>query len=93
MSLAQQGSPGHSAHSLFSSGGYDESDVTFSWLRGNDSVQGLEGLRLSQYRLERYHTLVSRSRQETGTPGEKAGKALGASHPIASPPVGQHRLT
>uniref|UniRef100_A0A8C3UXG1 Gamma-aminobutyric acid type A receptor subunit pi n=1 Tax=Catharus ustulatus TaxID=91951 RepID=A0A8C3UXG1_CATUS len=41
--------------------GYDESDVTFLWLRGNDSVQGLEGLQLSQYRLERYHTLVSRS--------------------------------
>ncbi|XP_056358089.1 gamma-aminobutyric acid receptor subunit pi isoform X4 [Oenanthe melanoleuca] len=47
--------------------GYDESDVTFTWLRGNDSVRGMETLRLSQYRLERYHTLLSRSQQETGS--------------------------
>ncbi|NWT13101.1 GBRP protein, partial [Vireo altiloquus] len=47
--------------------GYDESDVTFTWLRGNSSVQGIEKLRLSQYTVEHYHTLVSSSQQETGS--------------------------
>uniref|UniRef100_A0A8C5IBW3 Gamma-aminobutyric acid receptor subunit pi n=1 Tax=Junco hyemalis TaxID=40217 RepID=A0A8C5IBW3_JUNHY len=47
--------------------GYDENDVTFTWLRGNSSVHGLEKLRLSQYSVQRYHTLVSRSQQETGS--------------------------
>ncbi|XP_054143851.1 LOW QUALITY PROTEIN: gamma-aminobutyric acid receptor subunit pi-like [Melozone crissalis] len=47
--------------------GYDENDVTFTWLRGNSSVHGLEKLRLSQYTVQRYHTLVSRSQQETGS--------------------------
>lgn len=36
------------------------------WLRGNDSVHGLENLRLSQYTVEHFYTLVTRSRQETG---------------------------
>ncbi|XP_033367323.1 gamma-aminobutyric acid receptor subunit pi isoform X2 [Parus major] len=45
--------------------GYDENDVTFTWLRGNNSVHGIEKLRLSQYTVERYHTLVSTSQQET----------------------------
>uniref|UniRef100_A0A8C9NU43 Gamma-aminobutyric acid receptor subunit pi n=1 Tax=Serinus canaria TaxID=9135 RepID=A0A8C9NU43_SERCA len=53
--------------SVFSSGGYDENDVTFTWLWGNSSVHGMEKLRLSQYTVERYHTLVSRSQQETGS--------------------------
>ncbi|XP_038006480.1 gamma-aminobutyric acid receptor subunit pi isoform X6 [Motacilla alba alba] len=47
--------------------GYDENDVTFIWLRGNNSVHGMEKLRLSQYTVERYHTLVSKSQQETGS--------------------------
>ncbi|KAM6055118.1 gamma-aminobutyric acid receptor subunit pi isoform 1-T1 [Theristicus caerulescens] len=47
--------------------GYDENDVTFTWLRGNDSVHGIEKLRLSQYTVERYYTLVSKSQQETGS--------------------------
>ncbi|XP_064017706.1 gamma-aminobutyric acid receptor subunit pi isoform X2 [Pogoniulus pusillus] len=46
--------------------GYDENDVTFTWLRGNDSVHGIEKLRLSQYTVESYYTLVSKSQQETG---------------------------
>uniref|UniRef100_A0A8C6Y3G8 Gamma-aminobutyric acid type A receptor subunit pi n=1 Tax=Naja naja TaxID=35670 RepID=A0A8C6Y3G8_NAJNA len=46
--------------------GYDENDVCFVWLRGNDSVHGLENLRLSQYTVEHFYTLVTRSRQETG---------------------------
>uniref|UniRef100_G1KR00 Gamma-aminobutyric acid type A receptor subunit pi n=1 Tax=Anolis carolinensis TaxID=28377 RepID=G1KR00_ANOCA len=47
-------------------GGYDENDVLFTWLRGNDSVHGLENLRLSQYTVERYCTLSAMSHQETG---------------------------
>uniref|UniRef100_A0A8D0KTW4 Gamma-aminobutyric acid receptor subunit pi n=1 Tax=Strix occidentalis caurina TaxID=311401 RepID=A0A8D0KTW4_STROC len=47
--------------------GYDENDVIFTWLRGNDSVHGIEKLRLSQYTVERYYTLVSKSQQETGS--------------------------
>uniref|UniRef100_A0A670Y9B8 Gamma-aminobutyric acid receptor subunit pi n=1 Tax=Pseudonaja textilis TaxID=8673 RepID=A0A670Y9B8_PSETE len=46
--------------------GYDENDVCFMWLRGNDSVHGLENLRLSQYTVEHFYTLVTRSHQETG---------------------------
>ncbi|EPQ15860.1 Gamma-aminobutyric acid receptor subunit pi [Myotis brandtii] len=50
---------------LEESWGYDGSDVEFSWLRGNDSVRGLENLRLAQYTIQRYFTLVTRSQQET----------------------------
>ncbi|XP_032952946.1 gamma-aminobutyric acid receptor subunit pi isoform X4 [Rhinolophus ferrumequinum] len=46
--------------------GYDGNDVQFSWLRGNDSVRGLENLRLAQYTIQQYFTLVTRSQQETG---------------------------
>ncbi|EMP24751.1 Gamma-aminobutyric acid receptor subunit pi, partial [Chelonia mydas] len=51
---------------MFSVGGYDGNDIVFTWFRGNDSVRGLEKLRLSQYTVERYYTLVTRSQQETG---------------------------
>lgn len=54
---------------MISAGGYDGNDVVFTWLRGNDSVRGLENLRLSQYTVERYYTLVTRSQQETGKAG------------------------
>lgn len=40
--------------------------MEFRWLRGNDSVRGLENLRLAQYTIQRYFTLVTRSQQETG---------------------------
>uniref|UniRef100_A0A6J0TQE9 Gamma-aminobutyric acid receptor subunit pi n=1 Tax=Pogona vitticeps TaxID=103695 RepID=A0A6J0TQE9_9SAUR len=46
--------------------GYDENDVRFKWLRGNDSVRGLEKLRLSQYTLEHYDMLSTMTHQETG---------------------------
>ncbi|KAH0512477.1 Gamma-aminobutyric acid receptor subunit pi [Microtus ochrogaster] len=46
--------------------GYDGNDVEFTWLRGNDSVRGLESLRLAQYTIQQYFTLVTVSQQETG---------------------------
>ncbi|XP_060113943.1 gamma-aminobutyric acid receptor subunit pi [Heteronotia binoei] len=46
--------------------GYDENDILFTWLRGNDSVRGLDNLRLSQYTVERYYTFETRSQHETG---------------------------
>ncbi|KAL8173014.1 UNVERIFIED_CONTAM: hypothetical protein K2H54_037517 [Gekko kuhli] len=46
--------------------GYDENDVLFTWLRGNDSVRGLDNLRLSQYTVERYYTFETTSQHETG---------------------------
>ncbi|XP_015269191.1 PREDICTED: gamma-aminobutyric acid receptor subunit pi [Gekko japonicus] len=46
--------------------GYDENDVLFTWLRGNDSVRGLDNLRLSQYTVEHYYTFETRSQHETG---------------------------
>lgn len=54
---------------MFSVGGYDGNDIVFTWFRGNDSVRGLEKLRLSQYTVERYYTLIARSQQETGKAG------------------------
>ncbi|KAJ8798027.1 hypothetical protein J1605_016910 [Eschrichtius robustus] len=55
--------------------GYDGNDVEFSWLRGNDSVRGLENLRLAQYTIQQYFTLVTRSQQETGNSWDKLHKS------------------
>lgn len=49
-----------------SSGGYNLQDVVFYWTRGNDSVKGLDTLRLAQYSVESYHTTVSEAVYETG---------------------------
>lgn len=49
------------------SGGYNLQDVVFYWTRGNDSVKGLDTLRLAQYSVESYHTTVSEAVYETGT--------------------------
>lgn len=48
------------------SGGYNLQDVVFYWTRGNDSVKGLDTLRLAQYSVESYHTTVSEAVYETG---------------------------
>lgn len=48
------------------SGGYNLQDVVFYWTRGNDSVRGLDTLRLAQYSVESYHTTVSEAVYETG---------------------------
>lgn len=76
---------------MFFSGGYDENDVTFTWLRGNDSVHGVEKLRLSQYTVESYYTLVSKSQQETGKSGkERSKKSFGLfPPPTPFPSMGQ----
>ncbi|XP_069510430.1 gamma-aminobutyric acid receptor subunit pi isoform X1 [Ambystoma mexicanum] len=46
--------------------GYTMHDMEYHWLRGNDSVRGMDSLRLSQYTVERYYTLVSKGKYETG---------------------------
>ncbi|TNM98824.1 hypothetical protein fugu_013388 [Takifugu bimaculatus] len=46
--------------------GYNLQDVVFYWTRGNDSVKGLDTLRLAQYSVESYHTTVSEAVYETG---------------------------
>uniref|UniRef100_A0ABM5G1F6 Gamma-aminobutyric acid receptor subunit pi-like isoform X1 n=2 Tax=Pogona vitticeps TaxID=103695 RepID=A0ABM5G1F6_9SAUR len=46
--------------------GYNINDVMFYWTRGNDSVKGLDTLRLAQYTVEDYYTSVSEAVYETG---------------------------
>ncbi|KTG06846.1 hypothetical protein cypCar_00005484 [Cyprinus carpio] len=46
--------------------GYNLQDVVFYWTRGNDSVKGLDTLRLAQYSVESYYTTVSKAVYETG---------------------------
>ncbi|XP_061899720.1 gamma-aminobutyric acid receptor subunit pi-like [Entelurus aequoreus] len=46
--------------------GYNLQDVVFYWTRGNDSVKGLDTLRLAQYSVESYYTSVSEAVYETG---------------------------
>ncbi|MBN3304420.1 GBRP protein, partial [Amia calva] len=46
--------------------GYNINDVMFYWTRGNDSVSGLDTLRLAQYTVEDYYTSVSEAIYETG---------------------------
>ncbi|MBN3291261.1 GBRP protein, partial [Polypterus senegalus] len=46
--------------------GYNVNDVMFYWTRGNDSVSGLDTLRLAQYTVEDYYTSVSEAIYETG---------------------------
>lgn len=77
---------------MFSLGGYDENDVIFTWLRGNDSVHGIEKLRLSQYTVERYYTLVSKSQQETGKLVKEKSSQVFPLPPLF-PSVGQYLLT
>nr|XP_006121091.1 gamma-aminobutyric acid receptor subunit pi-like isoform X1 [Pelodiscus sinensis] len=46
--------------------GYNINDVQFHWTRGNDSVRGLDSLRLAQYTVEDHFTSVSEAVYETG---------------------------
>uniref|UniRef100_A0A803K419 Provisional ortholog of gamma-aminobutyric acid type A receptor subunit pi n=1 Tax=Xenopus tropicalis TaxID=8364 RepID=A0A803K419_XENTR len=45
---------------------YNTNDVMFYWTRGNDSVRGLDALRLAQYAVEDHYTSVSEAVYETG---------------------------
>ncbi|XP_051715764.1 gamma-aminobutyric acid receptor subunit pi-like isoform X2 [Ctenopharyngodon idella] len=47
--------------------GYNLQDVVFYWTRGNDSVKGLDTLRLAQYSVESYYTTISEAVYETGS--------------------------
>uniref|UniRef100_A0A668A2L2 Gamma-aminobutyric acid receptor subunit pi n=1 Tax=Myripristis murdjan TaxID=586833 RepID=A0A668A2L2_9TELE len=46
--------------------GYNINDVMFYWTRGNESVSGLDSLRLAQYTVEDHYTSVSEAIYETG---------------------------
>ncbi|XP_067241174.1 gamma-aminobutyric acid receptor subunit pi [Chanodichthys erythropterus] len=46
--------------------GYNVNDVMFYWARGNESVSGLDTLRLAQYTVEDHYTSVSEAVYETG---------------------------
>ncbi|KAM4035260.1 gamma-aminobutyric acid receptor subunit pi [Anomaloglossus baeobatrachus] len=47
--------------------GYNVKDLRYKWLRGNNSVYGMNTLQLAQYTLEKYYTEVSTGKDETGT--------------------------
>ncbi|XP_045067366.1 gamma-aminobutyric acid receptor subunit pi-like [Coregonus clupeaformis] len=46
--------------------GYNINDVMFYWTRGNESVSGLDTLRLAQYTVEDHYTSASEAIYETG---------------------------
>ncbi|XP_062319866.1 gamma-aminobutyric acid receptor subunit pi isoform X1 [Osmerus eperlanus] len=46
--------------------GYNVNDVMFHWTRGNESVSGLDTLRLAQYTVEDHYTSASEAVYETG---------------------------
>ncbi|XP_075457780.1 gamma-aminobutyric acid receptor subunit pi isoform X4 [Ascaphus truei] len=46
--------------------GYTIEDLTFTWMRGNDSIRGMDSLQISQYTVEWYYTKVSIGKYETG---------------------------
>ncbi|XP_061491598.1 gamma-aminobutyric acid receptor subunit pi-like isoform X1 [Rhineura floridana] len=46
--------------------GYNTNDIMFYWTRGNDSVRGMDTLRLAQYTVEDHYTSVSEAVYETG---------------------------
>ncbi|KAE8614436.1 hypothetical protein XENTR_v10008158 [Xenopus tropicalis] len=46
--------------------GYSEKDLTYVWMRANDSVRGMDHLQLAQYTVEQYYTTNSIGKDETG---------------------------
>lgn len=67
----------------------------FYWTRGNDSVKGLNTLRLAQYSVESYYTSVSEAVYETGNIFELSGFPLHVRiHPMAAASGAQmhHRI-
>ena len=56
----------HDLASCSFSGGYNTDDMVFYWTRGNDSVRGLDSLKLAQFTVEKFYTSVSEAVYETG---------------------------
>ncbi|XP_075457779.1 gamma-aminobutyric acid receptor subunit pi isoform X3 [Ascaphus truei] len=46
--------------------GYTIEDLTFTWMRGDDSIRGMDTLQLFQYTVERYYTKAAIGYYETG---------------------------
>ncbi|XP_069812911.1 gamma-aminobutyric acid receptor subunit pi [Dendropsophus ebraccatus] len=46
--------------------GYNVKDLVYKWMRGNDSIHGMETLKLAQYTVEKYYTEVTTGKDETG---------------------------
>ncbi|KAM8971930.1 gamma-aminobutyric acid receptor subunit pi-like [Pelodytes ibericus] len=46
--------------------GYNVKDLIFIWMRGNNSIRGMDTLQLAQYTIEQYYTTVSLGQDETG---------------------------
>ncbi|KAG8579235.1 hypothetical protein GDO81_010770 [Engystomops pustulosus] len=46
--------------------GYTAKDLIYAWMRGNDSVRGMDTLQLAQYTVEKYYTEVTTGKDETG---------------------------
>ncbi|XP_069596385.1 gamma-aminobutyric acid receptor subunit pi-like isoform X1 [Ranitomeya imitator] len=47
--------------------GYNVKDLVYKWMRGNNSIYGMNKLQLAQYTVEKYYTEVSVGNDETGT--------------------------
>ncbi|KAM4677569.1 gamma-aminobutyric acid receptor subunit pi isoform 2-T2 [Discoglossus pictus] len=46
--------------------GYNVKDLIFKWMRGNESVQGMDTIKLAQYTVEHYYTKESTGSHATG---------------------------
>ncbi|XP_066445889.1 gamma-aminobutyric acid receptor subunit pi-like isoform X2 [Eleutherodactylus coqui] len=47
--------------------GYNDKDLVYKWMRGNDSVRGMDNLQLAQYTVEKYYINITTGMDETGT--------------------------
>ncbi|XP_053574537.1 gamma-aminobutyric acid receptor subunit pi isoform X2 [Bombina bombina] len=46
--------------------GYNVKDLIFTWMRGNESVRGMDNLQLAQYTVEQFYTKIGIGTYETG---------------------------
>ncbi|XP_066445890.1 gamma-aminobutyric acid receptor subunit pi-like isoform X3 [Eleutherodactylus coqui] len=46
--------------------GYNDKDLVYKWMRGNDSVRGMDNLQLAQYTVEKYYINITTGMDETG---------------------------
>ncbi|KAM3924811.1 gamma-aminobutyric acid receptor subunit pi [Leptodactylus fuscus] len=47
--------------------GYNSKDLVYTWMRGNNSIRGMDSLQLAQYTVQKYYTDVTSGKYETGT--------------------------